>query len=106
MDQMQKATYSIGLNQGRGGGRELSNPVRMERDGMAHLQGKPCRTQRDHPAPAGQNLVTNRSQMVIDPSQLDGHMSGEESTATLTAVVHYVKINIPQSIRMQVQGVF
>lgn len=33
-------------------------------------------------------------------------MSHDENMATLTAVVHYVKINIPQSIRMQVSGVF
>lgn len=33
-------------------------------------------------------------------------MSYDENEATLTVVVHYVKINIPQSIRMQVQGVF
>lgn len=67
-----------------------------ERDGMAQLPGKPCRTQRDHPMPAGHNLATNRSQAQIDPGQLDGLVSSsEENTATLTAVVHYVKINIP-----------
>ena len=45
MDKMQKTSYSVGLNQGRGGTREMSNPARMpERDGMAQVQEKPCRT--------------------------------------------------------------
>ena len=53
-------------------------------------------------------MATNRSQALIDPqvSHLEGQMSHDENMATLTAVVHYVKINIPQSIRMQVSGVF
>ena len=83
----------------------MSNPVRMpERDGMAQLQGKPCRTQRDLPVPGSQKLVTNKPKTLIDPqaSHLDGQMGYDENTATLTAIVHYVKINIPQSIRMQV----
>ena len=90
------------------GSRELSNPLRHARDnsgaglhdGNVSQNLKPCRTQRDHIA----------SQQLSNNPQFDGinvsNLVVSPETAVLAITVHYVKINIPQSIRMQVQAIY